>query len=94
MYRCENCNRVVGPNIQEFKNATYRQTSYENREYTINGVKIGDRGGYGMEIANEKVVCPFCSPEVDRPKLKYLCDEKTVMLKDIVYEETEELHTK
>jgi hypothetical protein len=86
MYRCQKCQRIAGPHVPEHRIATTRATNYPVR---VEGDKIIDRGGFGREISSEMTVCPFCAPNEERPKAKYIRDDAVVMLRsDLLPENT------
>lgn len=76
MYRCQTCNRVVPPRtpahrlVAESRRAAYpfRPEVHRVVYYTLDGKKkvkfINDKGGFGVEVAKEMVVCPHCANQL------------------------------
>lgn len=71
MYRCDECNVVVGPNVRSFTKFETRRKVYPFREKAnwsykkegdnIKYVQTNDPGGIGQEISRELRVCESCS---------------------------------
>lgn len=68
MYRCEVCKSLVPPNTPSYRVVTEtRPAQYPRRveanTFKKNGKneKSDDPGGKGVEIAQERVMCPRCA---------------------------------
>ena len=71
MYRCDQCNGVVGPGIAQRREVTATRLKLypvrENANYVMKHAKrkrvwVDDAGGEGREIVRELALCPRCKP--------------------------------
>lgn len=67
MYRCEQCNEVVGPRIPQVRvvaETRVRQYPFREKVNAVNKrgrlVWVDDAGGEGREVVRELVLCPRC----------------------------------
>jgi len=66
VFRCDGCKKVTEPHEPQTRVvAKVRHVKYPRREYKVNGKKVIDPGGTGLEIAKEDKLCIKCATAID-----------------------------